>query len=168
MIAGAGHIGKAVAHLGRWLDFDVTVIDDRPEFANKKNVPDADRVICGEIGPVLNGMLLDKNTYVVIVTRGHEKDTEALRPCVNSGAGYIGMIGSRNKIALERREFIVRKWATARAFDRVHAPIGIPIGSETVAEIAVSIAAELVLARRKNGEGKKAAGKKIVKKQVAK
>jgi xanthine dehydrogenase accessory factor len=150
IIAGAGHIGKAVAHLGRRLDFDVTVIDDRKEFADRKNVPDADRIIRGEIGPVLNGMDLDENVFVVIVTRGHEKDTEALRPCVNSAAAYVGMIGSRNKIALQRREFIARKWATARAFDRVHAPIGLTIGSQTVEEIAVSIAAELVKTRRGN------------------
>ena len=150
VIAGAGHIGRAVAHLGRLLDFDVTVIDDRREFANKKNLPDADRIICREISPALGETPLDGKAYVVIVTRGHQKDAEALRACINSGAGYIGMIGSRSKIALQRREFIARKWATAGAIDRVHAPIGLPIRSETVQEIAVSIAAELVLARRRN------------------
>ncbi|MCX6566398.1 MAG: XdhC family protein [Candidatus Aminicenantes bacterium] len=158
VIAGAGHIGRAVSHLGRLLDFDVTVIDDRREFANKKNLPDADRIVCREIGPALSEMPIDGNTYVVIVTRGHQKDAEALRACINSGAGYIGMIGSRSKIALERREFIDRKWATAGAFDRVHAPIGLPIRSETVPEIAVSIAAELVLTRRRNADRERVAG----------
>jgi xanthine dehydrogenase accessory factor len=158
IIAGAGHIGRAVAHLGRLLDFDVTVIDDRREFANRKNLPDADCIVYGEIGPALSEMPIDGNTYVVIVTRGHQKDTEALRACINSGAGYIGMIGSRSKITLQRREFIARKWATAGAFDRVHAPIGLPIGSETVPEIAVSIAAELVFARRRNADREGAAG----------
>ncbi len=158
IIAGAGHIGRAVAHLGRLLDFDVTVIDDRREFANKKNLPDADRIVCREIGPALSEVPMDGNTYIVIVTRGHQKDAEALRACINSGAGYVGMIGSRSKIALERREFIVRKWATAGAFDRVRAPIGLPIGSETVQEIAVSIAAELVRARRRNADRERAAG----------
>ena len=158
VIAGAGHIGRAVAHLGRILDFDVTVIDDRREFANKKNLPDADYIVCRDIGPALGDMTLDENTYIVIVTRGHQKDTEALRACVHSGAAYIGMIGSRSKIALQRREFLVRKWATAKAFDRVHTPIGLPIRSKTVQEIAVSIAAELVLARSRNADRKRSAG----------
>jgi xanthine dehydrogenase accessory factor len=154
VIAGAGHIGRAVAHFGRLLDFDVTVIDDRREFANRKNLPDADHIVCRDIGPALTDTPLDGNTYVVVVTRGHQKDTEALRACINSEAGYIGLIGSRSKIALERREFIVRKWATAK----VHTPIGLPIRSKTVQEIAVSIAAELVLARRRNVEPERAAG----------
>lgn len=158
VVAGAGHIGRAVAHLGRLLDFEVMVVDDRREFANKKNIPDADRIICREIGPALRETPLDGNAYIVIVTRGHQKDAEALRACVNSRAGYIGMIGSRSKIAVQRREFIARKWATAEVFDRVHAPIGLPIRSETVQEIAVSIAAELVLARRLNAERERPAG----------
>jgi xanthine dehydrogenase accessory factor len=158
VIAGAGHIGRAVAHLGRILDFDVTVIDDRREFANKKNLPDADHIVCRDIGPALGDMTLDENTYIVIVTRGHQKDTEALRACVHSGAAYIGMIGSRSKIALQRREFLVRKWATAKAFDRVRTPIGLPIRSKTVPEIAVSIAAELVLARSRNADRERSDG----------
>ena len=83
---------------------------------------------------------------------GTRHDTEALRACIDSGAGYIGMIGSRSKIALQREEFIRRGWATAAAFDRVHAPVGLPIRSKSVPEIAVSVAAELVLARRENME----------------
>ena len=154
IIAGAGHIGRAVSHLGRLLDFEVTVIDDRREFANRKNLPDADEVVCRDIGPAIRALRIDGDTSIVIVTRGHGKDAEALRACINSGAGYIGMIGSRSKIALERREFVSRRWATARAFDRVHAPIGLPIRSRTVQEIATSIAAELVLARRRNADGK--------------
>lgn len=153
VIAGAGHIGRAVTHLGRLLDFEVTVIDDRSEFANRGNLPDADTIILRDIGPALQALRIDGETYIVIVTRGHRNDTEALRACVHSGAGYIGMIGSRSKIALARREFIARRWATAREFDRVHAPIGLPIRSETVQEIAVSVAAELVLARRQSAAG---------------
>jgi len=158
VIAGAGHIGRAVAHLGRILDFDVTVIDDRREFANKKNLPDADHIVCRDIGPALGEMILDENTYIVIVTRGHQKDTEALRACVHTGAAYMGMIGSLSKVSIQRREFIVRKWATAKAFDRVRAPIGLPIRSRTVQEIAVSIAAELVLARSRNADRERSAG----------
>jgi xanthine dehydrogenase accessory factor len=152
VVAGAGHVGRAVAKLGDFLDFDVTVIDDRRAFANRARLPDADRIICGDIGAALRDLPLSRDTYIVIVTRGHRHDTEALRACVRSEAGYIGMIGSRSKIALQRREFLSQGWATAALFDRVHAPVGLPIRSKTVPEIAVSIAAELVRARRENME----------------
>jgi xanthine dehydrogenase accessory factor len=152
VIAGAGHIGRAVAGLGNFLEFEVTVIDDRRTFANRANLPGADRVICADIGATLRAMALSRDAYIVIVTRGHRQDTEALRACIGSAAGYIGMIGSRSKIALQRAEFLKRGWATAALFDRVHAPIGIPIRSKTVPEIAVSIAAELVRVRRENME----------------
>jgi xanthine dehydrogenase accessory factor len=160
VIAGAGHIGRAVSHLGRLLDFEVTVIDDRREFANRKNLPDADHVVRADIGKAMRAFPFSRDTYVVIVTRGHARDADALRACVRSEAGTIGMVGSRTKVGLMRKEFIARGWATARRFDRVRSPIGLPIRSKTVQEIAVSIAAELVLARREIREGKrKSAGK---------
>ncbi len=152
VIAGAGHVGRAVAHLGSFLEFEVTVIDDRRAFANRVNLPDADTIVCADIGAALRKIPVSRDTYIVIVTRGHRHDTEALRACIHSGAGYIGMIGSRSKIALQREEFIRRRWATAADFDRVHAPVGLPIRSKSVPEIAVSIAAQLVLARRENME----------------
>jgi xanthine dehydrogenase accessory factor len=147
IIAGAGHIGRAVARLGRLLDFEVSVIDDRPEFANRANLPDADRIDCGDIGETLGTMSFSRDSFVVIVTRGHRHDAEALRACIHSRAGYIGMIGSRRKIALTRKEFLARRWAGRCELGRVHAPIGLPIGSRSVEEIAVSIAAELVRER---------------------
>lgn len=150
VIAGAGHVGRAVAHLGSFLEFEVTVIDDRRAFANRGNLPDADTIVCADIGAALRKMPVSRDTYIVIVTRGHRHDTEVLRACIHSGAGYIGMIGSRSKIALQREEFIRRRWATAADLDRVHAPVGLPIRSKSVPEIAVSIAAQLVLARREN------------------
>ena len=154
VIVGAGHIGRAVSHFGRLLDFEVTVIDDRRQFANRKNIPDADRVIRADIGKALRTVPFTPDTYIVIATRGHEYDAEALRACVRSNAGYIGLVGSRTKIALMREEFLAKRWATPRQFDRVHAPVGLPIGSKTVQEIAVSIAAELALERRRNAEKK--------------
>ena len=156
VIAGAGHIGRAVSHLGRLLDFEVTVIDDRREFANRKNLPDADHIVRSDIGKALRAFPFSRETYVVIATRGHAGDADALRACVRSQAGYIGMVGSRTKVGLMRKEFISRGWATSRQFGRVRSPIGLPIRSKTVQEIAVSIAAELVLARREIREGKAA------------
>jgi xanthine dehydrogenase accessory factor len=147
VIAGAGHVGRAVAHLGHRLDFSVTVVDDRPEFANAQNVPDADTIVLGDIGAALRTAGETAEDYFVIVTRGHQKDGEALRAVIGRPAAYIGMIGSRNKIEIMRREFLRNGWATEEDWARVRAPIGLDIGSRTVDEIAVSIAAELVLAR---------------------
>ncbi len=150
VIAGAGHIGRAVAHLGSLLDFEVTAIDDRSEFANRKNIPDADRIIRADFAEALGNFPFTQNVYIVIATRGHEHDAQALRACIRSNAGYIGLVGSRTKIALMREVFLAKRWATALEFDRVHAPVGLPIGSKTVQEIAVSIAAELVRERWRN------------------
>ncbi|MGD9344966.1 MAG: XdhC family protein [Candidatus Aminicenantes bacterium] len=147
VVAGAGHVGKAVAHQGRLLDFEVTVIDDRAKYANTDNVPDADRVIVGDIKKVLGEFPKNPDTFIVIVTRGHSHDADALKECITSDAGYIGMIGSARKIALMRQKFLDEGWATVEKFDRVFAPIGLEIQSKTVEEIAVSIAAQLVLVR---------------------
>jgi len=147
IIAGAGHIGRALAHLANLLDFEVTVIDDRSEYANSHNIPDADHLVVDNIGNALRGMDRTPDTYIVIVTRGHKDDAEALRACLDAEVAYIGMIGSNRKIKLMRDEFISQGWATASQFDRVHAPIGLEIGSKTVQEIAVSISAQLVQIR---------------------
>lgn len=149
VIAGAGHVGKALSHLGRLLDFEVTVVDDRSEFANSANLPDADNIIVKNIGEALSEIEKDKDTYVVIVTRGHKDDAEALKQCLGSGAFYTGMIGSRTKIARMRTEFLSKGWATEEEWSKIHAPIGIDISSVTVEEIAVSIAAQLVKVRNK-------------------
>lgn len=147
VIAGAGHIGKALAHLGSMLDFEVTVIDDRPEYANSENIPDAGHIIVKDIGNAMQELKKRDDTYVVIVTRGHKDDASALKPCIGSNAAYIGMIGSKNKIAAMRKNFIQNKWATGKQWDEIHAPVGLEIKSQTVEEIAVSIAAQLILVR---------------------
>jgi len=147
VIAGAGHIGKTLAHIANMLDFEVTVIDDRPEYANSENIPDADYIIVNDIGESLNELKKSDDTYVVIVTRGHKDDAAALRPCIGSELAYTGMIGSKNKIASMMVNFIENGWATPEQWDTIHAPVGIDIKSRTVEEIAVSIAAQLVLAR---------------------
>lgn len=147
VIAGAGHVGQALAHIGHLLDFEITVIDDRPEFANKDRVPESDHLIVGDIGKAITGILKTADTYIVIVTRGHSQDAAALQACIGSEVAYIGMIGSGRKTALMREKFIENGLATAAQFDRIHAPIGIEIHSKTVQEIAVSIAAELIQVR---------------------
>jgi len=148
LIAGAGHVGRAVALQGKLLGFEVTVVDDRPELANGEAVPSADRFVVGPVGPSLARLLLGRDAYVVIATRGHRHDAEALRACIRRPTAYLGMIGSGRKVGLMREEFLRRGWADAAEWGRVHTPIGLPVGSRTVPEIAVSIAAEIVAARR--------------------
>jgi len=150
IIAGAGHIGKALSHLGKFLDFEVTVIDDRPEFANPVNLPDADNIITDDIGNAIGTIRKDSNTYIVIVTRGHTKDAEALRACINSSAAYIGMIGSKTKVEKMRRDFLSKGWATEQQWAKIHSPIGVKINSKSVEEIAISIAAELIMMKNRD------------------
>lgn len=150
IIAGAGHIGQAVAHLGHFLNFKVTIIDDRKEFANPARLPEADTIISGDIAEALRNYTITPSSYIVIVTRGHAHDATALKECISSDAGYIGMIGSKIKIALMREKFIKAGWSSPEQFDRVFAPIGIPIPSQTIEEIAISIAAQLIEARHRN------------------
>ena len=152
VIAGAGHVGQAVARLGSLLDFSVTVIDDRAEFANAATIAGADEIVVGPIGEAVRNVEDAPDNYFVIVTRGHQKDAEALRAAVGRPAAYIGMIGSKRKIELMQCEFLESGWATAEEWAAIHAPIGLDIGSRTVEEIAVSIAAELVRVRSERKE----------------
>ena len=147
VIAGAGHIGKTLSHIGSLLDFEITVIDDRSEYANEMNLPDADHIIVSNIGDALEKIAKKEDTYVVIVTRGHKDDAEALKPCIGSNLAYVGMIGSRKKVNAIRDSFIEKGWATGETWDKIYTPIGLDIGSQTVEEIAVSIAAQLVKVR---------------------
>lgn len=149
IIAGGGHIGRALAHLASLLDFDITVVDDRREYACQENIPDADHFIVKDIGAAMTELEIDPNTYIVIVTRDHKNDAEALKPCIASDAAYVGMIGSRKKVGTIKSRFLESGFATEEEWANIHTPIGISIGSVTVQEIAISIAAELVLERAK-------------------
>jgi xanthine dehydrogenase accessory factor len=147
LIVGAGHIGQALARQAAWLDFDVTVIDDRADYASRDRFAQGASLVVADIEGAVREFPVSPDTYIVIVTRGHSHDAEALRACLHSPAAYIGMIGSRHKVALMRERFLEAGWASAQEWDRVRAPIGLKIGSRTVEEIAVSIAAELVQVR---------------------
>jgi len=147
VIAGAGHVGRALAHIGALLEFEVTVVDDREEFANPVNIPDAHHLVVEEPGAAMEGLEKGPDTYIVIVTRGHQHDAEALKPCMGSRAAYIGMIGSSHKVAVMKKQFLENHWATPDQWSAVYTPIGMAIGSKTVEEIAISIAAQLVEVR---------------------
>lgn len=146
LIAGAGHVGQALCHLGDWLDFDIAIVDDRPDFASKERLPEADQIVIGDIADELRKFPIDNMTYAVIVTRGHRHDEEALYSVVESDACYVGLIGSRRKIKLIYDDLLALGVSKER-LARVYAPIGLDINSKTVPEIAVSIAAQLIQIR---------------------
>ena len=147
VIVGGGHVGLALAPLMVPLGFYVTVIDDRGDFANAERFPPPMESVVGDIDKTLAEWAIDANTYVVIVTRGHKHDERALRAVIDSPAKYIGMIGSRRKIHVIFQD-LMHEGISKEKLDRVHAPIGVAIKCVTPAEIALSIAAELVSVRR--------------------
>ncbi len=147
LIAGAGHVGHALARLAVDLDFHVVVIDDRVEFAARERFGRSVELVVGDIAQALRDRAADEGCYVVIVTRGHSHDEQALDAVINSPAGYIGLIGSRRKARIIFDDLKARGVAQQQ-LDRVHTPIGADIGAITVPEIAVSIAAQLVQVRR--------------------
>lgn len=153
VIVGGGHIGYALAQIGALLGFEISVLDDREEFANEERFAMADQVYAGDLGAGLDAMTFDASDYVVLVSRGHQQDEEALSHVIDRGAGYVGMIGSRRRVrtVLER---LLSEGVSREALEAVHTPIGIDIGSETPEEIALSILAEIVLVRRGGGGGR--------------
>ncbi len=151
VIVGGGHVGKAVAEMAVALDFEVCVADDRPEFVSKERFPHVDEVFSGPMDDVLPRVAVTPNTYCLIVTRGHNHDEQALYHLCQRGARYVGMIGSKRKIKLIFDD-LVREGVPAQVLERVYAPVGIDIGSQTVPEIAVSIMAELIAHRNLGGQ----------------
>lgn len=148
-IAGAGHIGQATARLAMALDFDVTIFDDRADLLARFDEPL--RTVSGPIAQRLSEAEIDRSTYCLIVTRGHRHDAQALAAVLEREAPgdeppYIGMIGSRRKVAVTFEELESRGVARER-LNSVCAPVGLSIGSQTVEEIAISIAAQLVQVR---------------------
>ena len=146
LIAGAGHVGQALCHLGSWLDFDIVIVDDRVDFASTERLPEAHKIIVGDIATELRNYPITPLTYVVIVTRGHQHDESALHSVVESDARYIGLIGSRRKIKLIFDDLLEIGISKER-LQRVYAPVGLNINSKTVPEIAVSIASQLIQIR---------------------
>ncbi|MFQ5414719.1 MAG: XdhC family protein [Phycisphaerae bacterium] len=147
VIAGAGHISRVLAGLMLPLGFRVHVVDDRGDYACAKRFPPPIETVVGDIASTLEAWPADDNTYFVIVTRGHRHDERALGAVLRLRARYVGMIGSRRKIAVIFDD-LRRTGATDDELARVRAPIGLDIHAITTDEIALSIAAELVAVRR--------------------
>jgi len=145
-IFGGGHVSQQIAPLAKRVHFRVVVIDDREMFANKKCFPDADEIIVSEFERCFQRLSIDESSYIVIVTRGHLYDGFVLEQAVKTKACYVGMIGSKKKIRI-LFENLLEKGISKEILDRVYAPIGIDIDSETPEEIAVSIVAQLIKVR---------------------
>ncbi len=148
IIAGGGHVSRPTAHIAALAGFEVTVLDDRPEFAEAARFPWATAVCTApDFAECFAGLPITPRTYIVIVTRGHLHDASALAQALRTKAGYIGMIGSRRKKA-EVYAGMRAMGFTDEDLDRVRCPIGLDIGAETPEEIAVSIVGECIAHRR--------------------
>lgn len=143
VLAGGGHIAQELYKLGLTLGFRITILEDREEYANPIRFPQAEALRVGDMGKILEEMDLGHTSYVVIVSRGHKMDELALRAVLGREVAYIGMIGSRNKVAntiTSLRETEVPEEQISRVF----MPIGLDLGGQKPEEIALSIMAEIL------------------------
>ncbi|HTK09449.1 MAG TPA: XdhC/CoxI family protein [Ktedonobacteraceae bacterium] len=148
IIAGAGYVAQALARLAQPLDFRIDVVDDRRDLANPQVFGENVQLIFGDIPETIRNLEPDEESWIVIVTRGHNLDKDALRAALATRAKYIGMIGSPSKVKNIFKEML-KDGVTRERLEQIHAPIGLDLGAETPDEIALSIAAEMVMLRRK-------------------
>ncbi len=153
LVIGGGHVGKAVAQLGKWMDYRVVLVDDRAEFANPEYLPGMDAYVVCKPGEIAERARIDRNTSVAAVTRGLPVDLDLIPALLATDAAYIGLIGSRRRWALTVKALKEQRGLTAEQLTRVRAPIGLELEAETPKEIALSIMAEITMLRR-GGSGK--------------
>jgi xanthine dehydrogenase accessory factor len=147
VVFGAGHVGARLGEAAAFAGWRVTIADDRADFADARRLPFAERVVVCDFHDVLGAVHLDADTYVVIATRGHQHDVVLAGQLVPRPLRYLGMLGSRRKVALTSK--VLREWGiTDDAIAKVHAPVGLSIGADTPEEIAVSVVAEMISVRR--------------------
>ena len=146
VVIGGGHVGKAVAHLAKWLGFRVAVSDDRAEFCTPEANPNADEFYPVPMAELSKHLSITPHTYLILTTRGNNVDVAGLPALLETPAGYIGIIGSRRRWS-ETVKQLNESGITDEQLKRVHSPIGLGIGAETPEEIAVSILAEVLMVR---------------------
>jgi xanthine dehydrogenase accessory factor len=152
IVIGAGHVGKAVAHLAKWLGYRIAISDDRPDFCTQETFPNADYYIPTEMKDLPDQIVITNKTYLILTTRGASTDIEGLPTLLKTSAGYIGVIGSKRRWA-ETVKQLLDKGITREELSKVHSPIGLELNAETPEEIAVSIMAEILMLQG-NGTGK--------------
>lgn len=148
VVVGAGHIAVPLVKMAKLMDYYVTVLDDRMLFANRERFPEADEILVGDMAATIKEMTITPSTYIVLVTRGHMYDEPCLREVIHSPARYIGMIGSKRRTKACFQRFREEERIAEEVIQRVHAPIGLDIQTETPEEIALSILAEIIKVRR--------------------
>jgi len=161
IVIGGGHVGKAVAHLAKWLGFRVAVSDDRTEFCTPEMNPDADEFYPVAMAELPAHVNINRQTYLVLTTRGVSTDVPGLPALLDTRAAYIGIIGSRRRWSMTVKGLKENGVDEAR-IARIHSPIGLELEAETPEEIAVSIMAEIIMLRNA------ASGKKMSSGQQAK
>ena len=151
-IFGAGHVGQALEPILRYIGFSTVVLDDRAEFANQDRFRDADLVkVINSFEDAFAGIPTDENSYIIIVTRGHSYDYTVLRQALGKRKAYVGMIGSKGKVADTMKRLETEGFSRGE-LERVYSPIGLSIFAETPEEIAVSVAAEMIKVRAGHGD----------------
>ncbi len=143
IVCGGGHVSMPVIQIGVMLGMKVTVLEDRPKFADNARCAGADQVLCEPFAKALDKIEGSADTYFVIVTRGHRYDQECLEKIVKKEHAYIGMIGSRRRTAMVKSQ-LLEKGCDPLVLDEVYTPIGLNIGAETPVEIGVAIMAEII------------------------
>lgn len=143
IICGAGHVSMPIIRMGKMLGFMVTVIEDRPKFADHARAAGADQVLCEPFADGLSKIRGDSDSWFIIVTRGHRYDTECLEAILRKPYAYVGMMGSLRRVAIVKDQ-LEAKGVCRETLDGVHTPIGLKIGAETPEEIAVSVMAEII------------------------
>ena len=146
LVIGAGHVGRALVHLGHWLGFRVVVSDDRPEVCTPEATPGADEYVCARVAELPQRIAFDSRTCIVMPTRGVPVDVDGLPHLLNVPHAYLGVIGSRRRWATAVKQLEQRGVPRAR-LERVHAPMGLELNAETPEEIALSVMAEIVMLR---------------------
>lgn len=152
VICGGGHVSIPMIRMGKMLGFQVTVLEDRPKFADNARVAGADVVICDSFEHGLESISGGEDTYFIIVTRGHRYDEVCLGAIVEKPNAYIGMMGSRRRVAIVKEE-LFEQGHEREKLDEVYTPIGLKIGAETPEEIAVSVMAEIIQVKHEKAEG---------------
>jgi len=148
IIAGAGYVAQALARLASALDFRIVVVDDRRDLADPVVFEEKVQLTFGDIPQTIHELEPDESSWIVIVTRGHHLDKDALQAALGTNAAYVGMIGSPSKVKRIFKD-LLKEGISRERLEQVHAPIGLDLGAETPDEIALSIAAEMVMIRKK-------------------
>ena len=151
VLFGGGHVSKAIARIAKTVGFRIVVVEDRPTFASPERFPEADQLVICNFDSVIGKLAIDTESYLVAVTRGHQWDQTIIEQVAWTSARYIGMIGSRRKIALMWKK-LEEKGIPRPLLNRIHAPVGLDIHADTPEEIAVSVVAQLIQVRRSQGK----------------